>query len=142
MIKELFVKTNNKFEIIDLTLKIRKLVEESKVNEGIVLINVCHTTAAIIINENEKLLLEDIKNYSYNLAPDNKGYLHDQIHKRDCPSNEPLNAHAHLQAILMGSNKILPIANGKIILGTWQAIMLCELDGPRERRIVVKIINN
>jgi secondary thiamine-phosphate synthase enzyme len=134
------VKTSKNFEIIDVTSKVEEFVKNSGVTEGTVTIASKHTTAAIRVNENEPLLFKDIEMHVDSLAPDH-GYHHDRIHERkDCPADEPKNAHAHLKALLMGASETLPVMNGKISLGKWQKILFIELDGPRERKYTVVVM--
>lgn len=130
MLYEIEIHTNKEFEIIDITPEIQKIVEESKVQEGIAVVFTKHTTTALIVNENEKRLLTDIKLLLEGIAPRGKGYMHDRIDD---------NAHSHLRAILLNPSVTIPIKDGKLELGTWQSILFVELDGPRIRKILVKI---
>jgi secondary thiamine-phosphate synthase enzyme len=125
------IKTNSRVEIIDITAEVQKEVERSGVKDGIALVYTKHTTTAIIINENESGLKEDILNALERLIPRGAGYLHDRIDD---------NADSHLRAILLGNSVVVPVVNGRLDLGTWQRIMFIELDGPRVRRVVVKVI--
>jgi len=134
------IKTLKSFEIIDVTSKVEGFVKESDVTEGVVNIISKHTTAAIRVNENEPLLFKDIELHVDSLAQGN-GYHHDRIlERKDCPENEPKNAHAHLKALLMGASETLPVKEGKISLGKWQRILFLELDGPRERTYTVVVM--
>jgi len=134
------VQTKKSFEIIDLTSKVEEFVKESGVTEGIVTITSKHTTATIRINENEPLLFKDIEMHVESLAQSN-GYHHDRIiERKDCPADEPKNAHAHLKALLMGASETMPIKSSKISFGKWQHILFIELDGPRERTYTAVII--
>jgi thiamine phosphate synthase YjbQ (UPF0047 family) len=73
------------------------------------------------------------------LAPPTAKYLHNDIEQRDCPEDEPENAHSHLMAMLLGSSESIPIANRKMRLGQYQAVLLFDLDGPRERNVNIEI---
>lgn len=106
---------------------------------GFVTVTSRHTTTAITINENEPRLIEDLRRFLGELAPAGRGYLHDDIHLRDCPPDEPRNAHAHLLAMLLGSSEVLPVVEGKLDLGTWQSVLLIDLDGPRARNISIQV---
>ena len=130
MLYEIEIRTNREFEIIDITSKVQKIVEESDIQEGIAVIFTKHTTTALIVNENERGLLSDIGLLLESSAPRGKGYLHDRIDS---------NAHAHLRAILLNSSVVIPIKDKKLELGTWQSILFVELDGPRARKVVVKL---
>ena len=125
------VKTSKRVEIIDITDEVRKVIEKSDVKEGIAVVYTTHTTTAIIINENESRLKEDILNILEKLVPTKAGYKHDEIDN---------NADAHLRAILLGNSVVIPIENGRLCLGTWQRIMFIELDGPRSRRVLVRVV--
>lgn len=124
----------------DITPLVIEGIEASGINEGIVIITSRHTTTAVTINENEPRLLEDMRNFLERLVPRQDRYLHNDIHQRDCPPDEPENAHAHIAAMLLGSSETIPISAGEPVLGTWQSVMLVELDGPRERTIGLHII--
>ncbi len=128
MIKELRVKTENKYEMVDLTANIRELVKEVK--EGILTLYTPHTTAAIIINENtDPNISKDMFNCFGRLIPEGT-WLHDAVDN---------NATAHIKASLLGPSESIPIQNGKLLLGTWQSPMLVELDGPKERKVILQI---
>ncbi|NJE07702.1 YjbQ family protein [Thermococcus sp. M39] len=130
MIYEIEIHTNKEFEIIDITSEVQKIVKESNIQEGIAVVFTEHTTTALIVNENEKRLLSDIEMLLENIAPRGKGYRHDRIDN---------NAHSHLRAILLNPSITIPIKDGKLELGTWQSILFVELDGPRLRKILVKL---
>ena len=120
--------------------QLRDAVSISGVQNGFVIVTSQHTTTAIAINENEERLVEDVKAFLTRLIPPNDRYLHNDIALRDCPEDEPENAHSHLAAMLLGSSESVAIANGKMILGQYQSVMLYELDGPRPRTVNVQII--
>jgi secondary thiamine-phosphate synthase enzyme len=133
-IEEESISTKEEFQIIDITDKIEKDIKKNKIKRGIVVITTKHTTTAIRVNENEPLLIKDISNFLNELVSKDKDYFHDDISKRkNCPEDEPKNAHAHLKALLMGASETIPIKEGKLSLGKWQRIFFIELDGPRER---------
>ena len=125
------IQTSKRVEIIDITSEVQKVVEETNVKDGIAVVYTQHTTTAIIINENESGLKEDIVFVLDKLIPRGAGYMHDTIDN---------NADSHLRAIFLGNSVVVPIINGKLALGTWQRIMFVELDGPRTRRVIVKVI--
>jgi secondary thiamine-phosphate synthase enzyme len=105
-----------------------------------VLVSSRHTTTAITINESEARLLEDIRRFLTRLVPREDKYLHNDIELRDCPPDEPENAHSHLCAMVMGSCESVPLVDKQLMLGTYQSIMLVELDGARERTVNVQVI--
>ena len=128
--REIEVKTSKEFEIVDITHSIEEIVKESGVKEGIAVIFTKHTTTSLIINENEPRLLRDIERLFKGLVPEEGRYAHNSIDR---------NAHSHLRAILMNPSLTVPIEDGKLFLGTWQSILFIELDGPRIRKVLVKI---
>ncbi len=128
MYEILTIKSKNEFELIDITDKVREFVKRN-VKNGIVIVFTKHTTTALIINENEHGLLQDIKETLFKLIPKRGNYKHDYIDN---------NAHSHLKSIILNTCLVIPIINNEMVLGTWQRIFLVELDGPRERKIIVK----
>jgi secondary thiamine-phosphate synthase enzyme len=114
-------------------------VSRSGIVDGFVTVTSRHTTTALTINENEERLLADIKNFLLRLIPPGDSYLHNDIALRDCPPDEPENAHSHLAAMLLGSSEVIHLHQGELVLGQWQSVMLCELDGPRERKVAIQI---
>ncbi|HAW60365.1 MAG TPA: hypothetical protein DCW86_02700 [Actinobacteria bacterium] len=125
------VRTEAHIELVNVTPDVSRLVVKSGVREGIALVYSPHTTTALIINENESRLLSDLKGAIKDLVPWNKAYEHNLIDD---------NAPSHVVGAFLGGSVGLPIARGKIELGTWQSIFLVELDGPRSREIEVKIV--
>ena len=123
--------TRKKIEVIDITRQVEKAVIESDIEHGICLIFTLHTTTGIVVNESEPGLTQDITKLMTSLVPQGAGYLHDM--------NDG-NAHAHLQAMLLGNSAVIPVEHKKLILGTWQKILFVELDGPRRRKVCVKLI--
>lgn len=116
--------TNKKFQIIDITSKINEL---TAIEEGIVNIFSKHSTSAIVVNENEKGLLEDFEFMLENLIDDKYSWQHDRIDN---------NATSHLKSFLLSSSETLPVKNSKLDLGTWQSVFFVELDGSRSSRTV------
>lgn len=132
MIKEITLSSNDKFELIDITSAVKEVVLNSKVKEGLCFIAAPHATAAIILNENESGLKQDILESFKKLVPENSGYLHNKIDD---------NARAHILSSILGQNKFLLVKDGELVRGTWQNIFFVELDGPRShRRVLVKVI--
>ena len=123
----------------DLMPGIREAVSTSGIQNGFVTVTSQHTTVAIAINEYEPRLLEDVKDFLTRLIPPGDKYLHNDIAMRDCPPDEPENAHSHLAAMLLGSSEILAISEGELVLGQYQSVMLYELDGPRHRKVYVQV---
>ena len=118
------INTNRNFEIIDITSRINELID---VDEGIISIFSRHSTSAIVVNENESGLLDDLEFTLDNLITDKFTYSHDRIDN---------NARSHLKSFLLSSSECLPIKNGHLDLGTWQSVFFIELDGPRQNRTI------
>ncbi|MBI4124462.1 MAG: YjbQ family protein [Deltaproteobacteria bacterium] len=127
------IKTRRSQECIDITDELVDIIKKSCISDGICHVYVPHATAAIIINENaDPNIQTDFINVLNKVFPSHSGYLHDRIDN---------NAQSHMIASCLGPSETIPISNGKLQLGTWQAIMLVELDGPRpSRKIHVQII--
>jgi secondary thiamine-phosphate synthase enzyme len=125
--------------VYDITPHLRALVADWEIGEGFAVISSRHTTTALTINENESRLLDDLRLFLHRLVPPEDRYLHDDIHLRDCPADEPQNAHAHIAAMLLGQSEAIPIIDGELHLGTWQSVLLVELDGPRRRTVGVHV---
>ena len=133
------VETDPGINIYNITPQIKEILTASSVKNGQVIVFVRHTTTALAINEYEVRLLEDIKTHLQKLAPPNDKYLHNDLHLRDVPPDEPENAHSHLMAMMLNNSEIIPIVNGELALGTYQSILFFELDGSRSRSILVQI---
>jgi secondary thiamine-phosphate synthase enzyme len=125
------IQTKTRTELIDITDRVRTVVKESGIKDGICVISTHHTTSGIIVNENERGLRADIFDLLEALVPGNKKYAHNSIDN---------NADAHLRAVLLGMSETIPIEDGHPVLGTWQSIFFVELDGPRSRNVNVKLI--
>ncbi len=129
---EFTIKTNKREEIIDITKKIEEIVIKiSDKDSKACLVYAQHSTCSIIVNENyDEAVCEDILNWLKKQIPQGR-WEHDKTDN---------NADAHIKASILGPSQIIPIENGKLQLGRWQGIVLAEFDGPRERKIIVKII--
>ncbi len=136
----LTVETARNFQVIDITAQLREIITASGIAEGQVLITSLHTTVALTVNENEERLLRDMEHYFLSIAPPEARYLHNDLHLRDCPPDEPENAHAHLIAMLLGNAEMLALHEGAPVLGRWQSLLMVELDGPRQRRLAVRVM--
>ncbi|MEM4631779.1 MAG: secondary thiamine-phosphate synthase enzyme YjbQ [Acidilobaceae archaeon] len=125
------IETRREREVVDITNKIEEWLREIKAKNGILLVYSSHTTMAIVINENEPGLREDIISMLVELSKPNAFWKHNLIDH---------NAHAHLSSVLIGGERIIPVVNGRLALGTWQRVMVIEMDGPRSRRILLTFI--
>ena len=133
------VETAAGINIYNITPQIREILAQTNVKNGQVLVFVKHTTTAVAINEYEVRLLEDLKNHFAKLAPKDLKYLHNDLHLRDVPPDEPQNAHSHLIAMMLNNSETVPIVEGKLALGTYQSVLFFELDGARKRHILLQI---
>ncbi|MFP5275254.1 secondary thiamine-phosphate synthase enzyme YjbQ [Coleofasciculus sp.] len=137
--KFLEIETEPGITICNVTPHIEQLLATTSIHNGQVLIFSRHTTTALAINENEERLLEDIKVYLRKLVPESDRYLHNDLHLRDVPDDEPMNAHSHLMAMTLSTSEVIPVVDGKLALGTWQSVLFFDLDGPRKRTLFVQI---
>ena len=133
------LETSAGISLHDLTPAIKALVVSAGIQSGFVTVTSQHTTTAIAINENEERLAEDVKAFLTRLIPPNDRYMHNDIALRDCPEDEPENAHSHLAAMLLGSSEVVALSSGELMLGQYQSVMLYELDGPRRRAVSVQV---
>ena len=132
MLKTLTLSTNSRNEFLDITRQIEAAVMESGVREGLCHLFVPHTTAALTINENADLSVKsDILMVLSKIISDQEPYRH-------LEGNSP----AHVKASLLGPQLTLMVSGGRLVLGTWQGIYLCEFDGPRSRRLHLKVMED
>lgn len=130
MIHEFHVQSNKQQEVIDITDKVQDIVDKTKVYEGMCIVYVPHATAAVIINENydPNIMLDFIDSLEENIP--SGVWRHDKIDG---------NGSAHIKSSIVGPSETVMIKDGKLLLGTWQNICLCCFDGPRKRRVLVKV---
>jgi secondary thiamine-phosphate synthase enzyme len=131
------IRTEDNQQFIDVTKQIQDVVSRSGIRNGTLLINSLHTTIALFVNEFQSALLDDLGVVLQKLVPRRDGYFHDDPRYSDC---DRANAHAHLRATLLGRPVALAVADGEILLGQYQSVIVAELDGPRERRLQVQIV--
>ena len=129
-------------EFIDITDWVCECVAKSKVSNGFVVVYSKHTTAAIKINENEPLLLQDMSNFLEKLSPRNGGYQHNDFSIRtvNLTPDESPNGHAHVQQLLLGTSETVPLIDGVMQFGRYQSVFFVELDRPRSREVMVQIV--
>jgi secondary thiamine-phosphate synthase enzyme len=124
-VKVVRVSTSSREELVDVTARVRDAVQASGVAEGICLVASPHTTCAVTINEGwDPDVVSDAVGHLRELVPQAGGFRHAEG-----------NSDAHIKAMLVGSSVTLPVSGGQVRLGRWQAIFLCEFDGPREREL-------
>jgi secondary thiamine-phosphate synthase enzyme len=127
----LAISTKRSRDVLDVTDEVLAAVRESKIKNGLLLVQLPHATAALVLNEDESGLKEDLLNKLEDFAPQRRGYQHDRIDD---------NAHAHLKSAFIGSSRVLPIVDGRVVRGTWQSFLVIEEDGPRTRKLTVFVM--
>ena len=126
------VATERPKQSIDVTDEVREVVRRAGLRDGLCHVMVLHSTAAIVVNETDDPNIgTDVVSALDRAVPDHAGWLHDRIDD---------NAHSHIKATILGPAETLAVSGGDLVLGTWQRIMLMEFDGPRKRRVNVKLI--
>ncbi|MFH1241972.1 MAG: secondary thiamine-phosphate synthase enzyme YjbQ [Pseudomonadota bacterium] len=123
------VRTDSRIDMVDITASVQKEVSKADVSDGACVVYVPHTTAGVTINEGaDPAVCQDILRKLNELVPPNAGYRHMEG-----------NADSHIKASIVGSSVTVLVENGRLVLGTWQKIFFCEFDGPRSRRIYVRV---
>jgi len=141
-VERLQIQTGGSFHCHAINADLQALVERSGVRQGLLVAVGLHTTTALVLNENEERLLLDIEAFFLALAPPDRPWLHNDLHLRQgIPPDEPRNAHAHLIAMLLGNQLSLPVVDGRLGIGRWQSVLLVELDGPRQREVLLQLID-
>ena len=131
-IHEIEIRTEQRNQLIDITQRIQERINKSGITDGIVYLFVPHTTAAVTINENSDPTVQtDILGYLEKLIPHNTAFRHSEG-----------NSDAHIKSSIVGNHQMVFISDGQLVLGTWQGIYFCEFDGPRTRKLLVKIISD
>ena len=130
MLETLSVHTNHRTELLDLTTQVQEVVKKSGVNEGLCHVFVPHTTAAVTINESaDPAVKADILMVLNKVISEKEPYRHME-------GNSP----AHVKASIIGPQLTVLVSQGRLVLGTWQGVFFCEFDGPRSRRLHVKVV--
>lgn len=137
------LRTQKRIQFIDLSELVRERVRRSGIVHGIVNVHTLHTTTAIVLNENEHLLLRDFEDRLESWAPRGISYRHNELESRRLPfvpPDERPNGDAHARALLLGASETLNVLGGKVDFGEWQRLFLVELDGPRPRTISIVML--
>ncbi len=132
--KYLTFRTEKRRELIRITDTVKEAVAESGVREGLCLVSAMHLTAAVIVQDDEEGLHEDIWEWLEKLAPFRRDYRHHRTGEN--------NGDAHLKNLLLHLQVVLPVTDGKLDLGPWQEIFYAEFDGRRPKRVVIKILGD
>lgn len=128
--QEFSIHTGAHEAFLDITARVAEYVRASGINRGVCTVYVPHTTAGVTINENaDPDVVRDMLAALGKIVPASGDYRHRE-------GNSP----AHVKSSLMGSSAVVPVENGRLTLGTWQGIYVCEFDGPRHRRVLVQIV--
>ena len=130
MIRYIELKSRARTEFIDITADIKEMLRAANVGNGVCHLFVLHTTAGITVNEGADAAVQmDINRFLSKLVPHDPYFNHTEG-----------NSDAHIKSTLVGTSQTLLVENGKLLLGTWQSVYFCEFDGPRPRRVAVKIV--
>ena len=127
-------KTDTRIAFVNITSQVRKIIEESGIQEGLCLVNTMHISSSIFINDNEDGLHEDFEKWLEHLAP------HNPINQYRHNDTGEDNADAHLKRQIMGRESVIAITNGKLDFGPWEQIFYGEFDGQRNKKVLVKVI--
>lgn len=139
--KTIKITSKSQIEFIDITSEVEETIQSSGVREGQVLIFAPHTSAGIIVNHNEPMLIQDFMRMLYRLVPLGDRYSHDLFElNRTKASDGRSNGHSHCKVMLLGVSETLPIEKGHMLLSEKQAVFLAEMDGARSRDIVVQVM--
>ncbi len=127
------IKTTRKTSIVNITNQVKEEVKRSGINDGLCVVYVPHTTACVFINEGaDPDVIKDIVYFLEKSVPwIDSNYQHAEG-----------NSAAHIRSSIIGNSRIIPVENGDLVLGTWESIFLAEFDGPRERKVIVKVISS
>lgn len=135
------VRTNRGPEFVDITDHVAAIAREASLQNSFAIVFSRHTTAAIRINENEPMLIQDMEQFLAKVAPAHAFYNHnDCAHSLEPQREGGPNGHSHCQQLLLGASEAVPIAGGDLVLGQWQRLFLVELDRGREREVVVQLV--
>lgn len=125
----------------DITTDLNRCIERLAIRSGLMQAAGQHTTTALLVNEAEERLMADLVDMLRELVPPDRPYRHNDLHLRsNIPADEPRNAHSHLLAMRLGNHLSIPIVDGRLALGRYQSVLFVELDGPRQRQVLLQII--
>ena len=136
------LETEAPLQFVDFTEQLAQVVRDSRIRTGFVNVQTRHTTTAVMVNENEPLLLEDMRRILERLAPNDRPYQHDDFSVRTvnmCPDEER-NGHSHCKAMFLRASETLNVVGGALQLGQWQRIFLVELDRPKKRAVSILVM--
>ena len=128
--------TRQRVEFVNLTEPVEQLISESGIHNGIAVVQSLHSTAAVFVNEWQNALLDDFRALLEQAVTADAPWRHNDPRYSDCARG---NAASHLRALLLGQSVVLAVRGGRLVLGTWQSIILAELDGPRTRSVSLQV---
>ncbi len=143
MLRRLELETQEPIQFVDITEEVAGIVRAAGLREGVVTVFSRHTTASVRIQEDEPLLLEDLRSFLERSASPHAHYRHNDfrirtVHMHD---DESPNGHSHCMQMMLGTSESIPVMDGELQLGTWQRVFAVELDGPRPRReLLVQVL--
>jgi secondary thiamine-phosphate synthase enzyme len=130
MVVEIEIRSTKRTELIDITAQVKAAVQDLGVESGICVLSIPHTTAGLVVNENwDPSVRQDLLDTLERLVPWRADYAHTEG-----------NAAAHIKSSLVGTSKTLQLDSGQLMLGSWQGVLFAEFDGPRRRRVLVRVI--
>jgi secondary thiamine-phosphate synthase enzyme len=136
-LETLALKTDEKHQLINITSRVKEIVNSSGIKNGFIGLFSQHTTAALMVSEFQNALLDDIRGFLHRVVADDLPYRHNSPEYSDCDRQ---NAAAHLRSLLFNNSVVLPVCGGELVLGQFQSVILAELDGPRERNLKVQFL--
>ena len=136
-LETLALNTKEKQQLINITSRVKEVVDRSGIRNGFIGLFSQHTTAALLVSEFQNALLEDIRTFLGRVGEDDRVYKHNSPEFSDCDRK---NAASHLRSLLFNNSVVLPVCEGELVLGQFQSVILAEMDGPRERSLKVQFV--
>ncbi len=133
----LTIATDKALQLIDVTDQVMTRVQELQVREGTATLSSLHTTCAVLVNESQAALREDMEQFLEHVVDPATPLLHNDPQHSDCSR---MNAAAHLRALILGHSLTMQISGGELVLGQWQRVLVAELDGPRTRSLRLQVM--
>ncbi len=136
-LETLALNTKEKQQLINITSRVKEVVDRSGIRNGFIGLFSQHTTAALLVSEFQNALLEDIRGFLGRVVEDDRAYKHNSPEFSDCDRK---NAASHLRSLLFNNSVVLPVCEGELVLGQFQSVILAEMDGPRERSLKLQFV--
>ena len=136
-LETLALNTKEKQQLINITSRVKEVVDRSGIRNGFIGLFSQHTTAALLVSEFQNALLEDIRTFLGRVVEDDRVYKHNSPEFSDCDRK---NAASHLRSLLFNNSVVLPVCEGELVLGQFQSVILAEMDGPRERSLKLQFV--